>query len=644
MEKKTGVAIAVTVLFFLLYYKVILPMIPGAIPPEPPAPVESDALPPEALPTATTPDAAADAAAPQLTEPAAPPAEPSTIEVPAETPTVPAAETPAAETPAVPAKVAVPEEFSQQNLQPTEFAVSTDLYDVLFTTLTGSVKSVTLKNYDSFDRTGKLVLMREFTEGRFPTAISTLAGDDLSKWLWVREEAPGEKVQGEQTVAFSTVLPSGFKLTKTYTFYENRYGFALTVTVGNLTAAELPLSYDLLGPTGIPFEDFKQRDVSGVLASVPVVAGPEAKMSSATTAAGKLASKGPVSLPAGSRLVFAGVLSRYFTAVIRPDTASVPLAGAYNELVEDTFAQNQVSPSQSAGAVLQVKDPQNLGPAGSGSDTRTHAYIIYCGPKKKDMLAAFDTESFKTGFPTLLNYGWLEPLVKIILVLLGAFHRVVPNWGVSIIILTLLMRSLMHPLMRKSQVSMVKMQKLQPHIQKLKEKYKNDKQRLGQEQMKLMKESGANPLGGCLPMLIQMPIFFALYRSLMLSIDLRQAPFVLWIQDLAQADHLLQLPFQIPLLGTNWLNLLPILMLSSMMLQQKLMPKPATPEAAQQQKMMALLMPVFIGFILYTVASGLNLYILTSTVFGITEQWWIRRHLAARDQATPPAKPKPRGK
>jgi YidC/Oxa1 family membrane protein insertase len=157
--------------------------------------------------------------------------------------------------------------------------------------------------------------------------------------------------------------------------------------------------------------------------------------------------------------------------------------------------------------------------------------------------------------------------------------------------------------------------------------------------MKLMKEEGANPLGGCLPMLLQLPIFIALYRSLMVSIDLRQAPFLLWIDDLAQPDRLAQLPFTLPLLGTSFLNLLPILMATSMVLQQRMMPRPATKEAAQQQRMMAVFMPLMIGFFLYKVASGLNLYILTSTVFGMFEQWWTKRHLEALDSAAASARP-----
>jgi len=149
-----------------------------------------------------------------------------------------------------------------------------------------------------------------------------------------------------------------------------------------------------------------------------------------------------------------------------------------------------------------------------------------------------------------------------------------------------------------------------------------------------MKEAGANPLGGCLPMLVQLPIFFALYRALTVSIELRQAPFVLWIKDLAQPDRLFILPMSLPVIH-NEFNLLPLLMLVAMVVQQRMMPKAATPEQAQQQKMMAFLMPVFLGAILYSLASGLNLYILTSSLFQVVEQWVIKRHIEANEKGAP---------
>ena len=146
---------------------------------------------------------------------------------------------------------------------------------------------------------------------------------------------------------------------------------------------------------------------------------------------------------------------------------------------------------------------------------------------------------------------------------------------------------------------MFRMQQLQPMISQLKEKYKHDKQRMGKEQMLLFKKHGANPMSGCLPMLLQLPVFFALFRTLQLSFEMRQAPFLLWVNDLSKPDTLLNLPFTIPFLG-NGLNILPLIMTGASFAQMKLMPKvpAADPQAQAQQKMMSF-MPIMFAFILY---------------------------------------------
>jgi YidC/Oxa1 family membrane protein insertase len=392
----------------------------------------------------------------------------------------------------------------------------------------------------------------------------------------------------------------------------------LDVTLENLAAEPRRAAYDINGPVGLPSEDYNMNDVLGVLASFKGAPGPQASVSFKVVPAAKLADKGPLSAEPGARPSFAGAMNHYFASVLRP-ALSVPLLGAVVVPIGET----------SAGAVLTVGDVE-LAAAGTDAARATQSFILYCGPKTEDELAAFNSPGDATGFGALLNYGWFEPLVKIVLWLLKMFHKAIPNWGVAIILLTLLIRVAMHPLSRKSQVAMAKMQKLQPHIKKLQEKHKGDKQKLGQEQMKLMKEHGANPMGGCLPLLIQLPIFFALYRALSVSLDLRHAPFAFWIDNLSQPDHLLFLGVSLPLVGP-WLNLLPILMAASMFVQQKMSPKPATPEAEQQAKIMGIFMPIFMGVILYNFASGLNLYILTSTLAGSFESWLIRRHLAAQD-------------
>jgi YidC/Oxa1 family membrane protein insertase len=223
---------------------------------------------------------------------------------------------------------------------------------------------------------------------------------------------------------------------------------------------------------------------------------------------------------------------------------------------------------------------------------------------------------------------------------------------------------------------MVRMQermgKLQPKMEQLKERYGNDKAKLQQETMKLYQEEGINPatsmFSSCLPMLIQMPIWIALYTSLSNNIRMRHEPFILWIHDLTAPDALIEFarPHHIPLLSTlmggpvEALNLLPILLVITMYAQQKLMPKASKPkdsgsnpqmdQAAQMQKMMPI-MSVFFGIILYNMPSGLNLYIMSSTLFGTIEQWRIRKHIKQRKERgeqesvhdTGPSKPKQPG-
>jgi YidC/Oxa1 family membrane protein insertase len=223
---------------------------------------------------------------------------------------------------------------------------------------------------------------------------------------------------------------------------------------------------------------------------------------------------------------------------------------------------------------------------------------------------------------------------------------------------------ILHPITKKGQVNMLRMQKqmqrLAPKIEALKQQYGSDRQKFGQEQMRLYRDEGINPMTqmmGCLPMGLQMPIWIALYTMLNTTLELRHQPFVLWIRDLAAPDALIQFGVDswvyrhsgwVPFLGPiDAFNLLPILLGITMYLQQRLMPKPASPTTStdqqKQQQMMMNFMSVFMAFIFYNMPSGLNLYIGASSLFGAIEQWRIRQHADKMDeQAAAPAKEKAR--
>ena len=227
--------------------------------------------------------------------------------------------------------------------------------------------------------------------------------------------------------------------------------------------------------------------------------------------------------------------------------------------------------------------------------------IIYLGPLQYNNLKTLDV-----GLENSMSFG-IAPIRGIsrgVLYFLKVFHGVVPNYGVVLIIFSILVKIVVYPLTKKSYQSMKEMQLLQPEIAKLREKYQGDPQRLNKETMKMYKERGANPLGGCLPMLLQMPLLFALFIVFRSTIELRGAPFVLWIDDLSQPDALIPLPFSLPLYG-NQISLLPLLMGVSMFVQQKMSATQANP----QQKMMTQFMSVFFVVLFNQFPSGLNLYL-----------------------------------
>lgn len=233
------------------------------------------------------------------------------------------------------------------------------------------------------------------------------------------------------------------------------------------------------------------------------------------------------------------------------------------------------------------------------------SYRTYIGPKDYAILSTVP------GMRQLIDYGTFSFLAYPLLELLRFFYKFVHNYGVAIILLTLLVRLLFYPLSVKSARSMKAMQRLQPQIQALKEKYKDDTQRFNQEQMALFKAHKVNPLGGCLPMLIQLPVFFALYSVLGNSIELFHAPFFGWVQDLSGKD-----PYYV----------FPILMGISMFFQQKMTPMAGMDP--MQQKMM-MIMPVVFSFIMINLPSGLTVYIFLSTLLGIGQQLIINREHAA---------------
>jgi YidC/Oxa1 family membrane protein insertase len=276
-------------------------------------------------------------------------------------------------------------------------------------------------------------------------------------------------------------------------------------------------------------------------------------------------------------------------------------------------------------------------------------FRAFFGPRQRNVLESDYYASFPRSFDhtLVLTSGpcakiTSDTLVSILVAVLRGLHWIFRDWGLAIIGLVAIVRLILHPITRKSQIAMSAMSKMGPEIEKLKKKYGDNKEELNKAMVEVYKTQGATPIMGCLPMLLQMPIWIALWQSLQTTFELRHASFLwgfTWIHDLSKPDHLLEWP-PVPFLFWTFsgLNVLPIVMGAIFYLQMKFQPKPAsiTPEQAQQQKMMQWMMPVLFPLMLYSGPSGLNLYILTSTGIGIIESKVIRDHIKQREASGVP--------
>jgi YidC/Oxa1 family membrane protein insertase len=245
-------------------------------------------------------------------------------------------------------------------------------------------------------------------------------------------------------------------------------------------------------------------------------------------------------------------------------------------------------------------------------------FHIYLGPQDLRQI-----NSIKPDWSGVVNYGAFDFIAQVLLQSLEFFYRVVHNWGLAIVILSLAIYLLLFPLTLKQMRSMKEMQALQPLIEEIRRTYKNDAQKQNKEIMELYRKHKVNPLGGCLPLILQMPIFFALYQALMRSVALKGASF-LWIKDLSEPDRLFKLPFSLPVLG-NEVNILPIVMAIGMFIQQKISLVSASSSVAEQQKLMLVVMPLMFGLIFYHMPSGLVLYWFINSGLMLLYQLRIRR-------------------
>ncbi|HCN29792.1 MAG TPA: hypothetical protein DIT64_13815 [Verrucomicrobiales bacterium] len=324
-----------------------------------------------------------------------------------------------------------------------------------------------------------------------------------------------------------------------------------------------------------------------------------------------------------ARLRYSGVMSRFYATIVSREGATDKPGKVWATRFLVDHSNDKYKDMDAGRADWAVQGAMSLPPVEmEPGKSQTEEYQIYMGPKEYHRLKTLGGQR-----EFIMFYGMFGIISKMLSNIMRWMHDLSGNWGVAIILLTLVIRTVLWPLQSKAQYSMKRMALLGPKMKELQEKFKDEPQKQQMEVMKLYKDYGVNPVGGCLPMLLQIPIFFAFYSVLQNAAELRGQPF-LWVKDLSIADtiHTLVFPFHLPLMGNDFdINPLPLIMGVTMILQMKLTPQPATVD--KTQKIMFAIMPFFFLFICYNFAAALSLYWSTQNVYAIFQSWIMRMYM-----------------
>jgi YidC/Oxa1 family membrane protein insertase len=463
---------------------------------------------------------------------------------------------------------------------------------VVFTSRGAGVQRLELLKYTTpRSEGGGPVVMIERPPGTSPAFATPLAELGLGDLGSVVHRVTA---QGPRDVTFEHTQ-SGVRVRKTFSLDESGYRLHLKTEVANDGSAAVSPAFAVTLPAVVrPSSDFKDLVAAGL------AAGSVHKEPIATFGrAGFFGGQPTLEREYVGDVEWAGAYSHYFVTAMLPDA---PRDARVHWRVVEQGHEVLVGVEQPPAAVLP----------GTALDRE---FGLYVGPKEPEVLAAAGGQLERS---IDLGWSWIAPITRAFTWMLKACYRIIPNYGVAIILLTALVRLATAPLAARQMRSMKRMQELQPQLKALQEKYADDRQQQSQEMMKLYREAGVNPLGGCLPLLLQFPVLIGLYYALQSSIDLRQAPFMLWIDDLSRPETL----FMLPVVG--WpVRVLPILMTLSMVIQQRM--TPTTTMDPVQARTMMVVMPVMFFVMFYGFPSGLVLYWFVSNLLAVAQQMYLNR-------------------
>jgi YidC/Oxa1 family membrane protein insertase len=473
-----------------------------------------------------------------------------------------------------------------------EFVLDTPLYTATMSNVGGVLKSYRLKEYT--DAEGRpLELIDQAAAAKVGWPLTVITGDKA-----VDDELSGAQLMGHQEGDRLSLeyASKGLHLRKILTFDRDNYEFSLQTAVAK-DGKSLPFSVAWRGGFGDQ--------------SIPQDPAKKNALYQTDSAFKRVNLRGLKDLEQTYTTVRTGVDDQYFLAMfLLPDNPAQVKVRKLEYPAPD-------GKTQIATLSVAVMVPE---------DKPIHVYV---GPKQRDWLAKADPV-----LPSVVDYGYFEFIAKPLVFCLLWIHSYIGNFGWAIILLTIALNVVLFPLRLKQQVSMLKMQKIQPQMRRLQDQYKKLKgtdprrAQVQADMMNLYKEHGVNPMGGCLPLLLQMPLLFGFYSALSYSIELRRAPWMLWVKDLSQPDYILH---NIPVLA--------ILMAISMFIQQRLTP---TTNVDPAQAKMMMIMPLMFTFMFWSQSSGLVLYWLTSNVIGIIQQIFINKYWSPHAEAKLGARTKPK--
>lgn len=477
-----------------------------------------------------------------------------------------------------------------------EITIDTPLYSAVINEQGGGIKSFVLKEYrkENDKNSGLMELVQTSGVNQLPLlfALGSGQGNILPVYRAEKEHVIVTEEGGKKSLSMTAAV-NGVEIIRTLVFDPASYMIAMSYQLKNNGSAAAAVS-PMLGLTNEPFA---KAIATTSAASRFMFSGPVALVNGELSEVkGKKLSEGAKTLQ--GNVSWAAYEDNYFICAVIPGEN-----------------QNNIVTMSAVGETVHTAiggQPFTLEPGG----LHDIKYDVYFGPKKLSILNDVNYELSKA-----INFGWFDVIAKPMLWLLNFFHSILGNYGVAIILLTILIKGAFWPISQKGMKSMKNMQKLQPKVAKLKEKFKDDPQKMNQEMMALYKTYKVNPLGGCLPMFLQIPFFFALYKVLLMSIELRHAPFMLWINDLSAPDRL-WIGFDIPYL--HGIPVLTLLMGASMYLQQKMTPTTADPTQARIMQFL----PVIFTFMFLNFASGLVLYWFVNNLLSILQQQLINRQTA----------------